>query len=106
VQSLYLNLLGRQGSVAEVSSWLSFLNSSQAGMSAVAQAFVGSAEFRGHQVQAFYGVAPVGVISAADLLRRPSLPSAAEVALFTDLNLDLLSIESLILSSGEFAANG
>jgi hypothetical protein len=107
VQSLYLNLLGRQGSATEVAGWVSFLNSAgPAGLSAVAQGFVNSAEFRAIQVQAMYGATVAGVVGTPDVLKRHGLTSAAEISGWANSSLGLLAIEALLLSSGEFTSAG
>ena len=68
--------------------------------------FVSSVEFRTDQVMAFYGGGAVGVIFAPNILKRPAIPTPAEVAGWADSALDLRTIEIMILSSAEFGANG
>jgi hypothetical protein len=104
VQSLYVNLLGRQGSGTEIINWVNAIPS--IGLAGVAKGFVGSFEFRSGQVQAFYGVPPLGVIPTADLLKRNSIPAAAEISGWVNSGLSLLDMEAHILSSSEFAMNG
>jgi hypothetical protein len=53
VQALYLHLLGRIGSGAEVSEWVSKIPS--IGRAGVVGAILNSGEFRGDAVQALYG---------------------------------------------------
>jgi hypothetical protein len=104
VQSLYLNLLGRQGSTAEINGWLSVLAAK--GLAAVGQGFVNSVEFRGIQVQAMYGATTANVIPTPDLLKRTALASPTEVAGWVNSGLDLLTIEAMVLVSTEFGTNG
>jgi hypothetical protein len=105
VQSLYANLLGRQGTAIEVNAGITALAGGLS-LSGLASVFVNSAEFRTHQVRAFYGVPWVGAVFARNLLKRAAAPPAAEIAAWVNTGLDLRSVELLILASPEFAANG
>ncbi len=107
VQSLYVNLLGRQGSTAEVNGWVSYLNASgSAGLAVATQAFVNSVEFRGAQLRVMYGSNTASLIPTPDLLKRAAPVSAGEVSGWANSGLDLLTMTAYLLSSGEFAANG
>jgi hypothetical protein len=107
VQSLDVNLLGRQASGTEINGWLSKLSPySPAALASVANGFVTSSEFRGIQVQALYGGTAASLVPTPDLLKRSSLASAAEVNGWVSSGLDLFSIEAMLLASPEFAANG
>jgi hypothetical protein len=107
LQSLYVNLLGRQASAFEVKGWLSQLSSgSSEALASVANGVVNSSEFRGIQVQAMYGATVAGLVPTPDLLKRFSLASAAEVNGWLSTGLDLFSIEAMLLASPEFASNG
>src|SRR5262249_36152053 len=101
VRSLYVNLLGRAPDAAEVSAWVGALPTM--GRVAMARAFAGSAEFRGVEVRAFYGAAPVSAVWVPDLLKRSTPLSNAEVNGWVNSGLDLLVIEQMILTSAEFA---
>jgi hypothetical protein len=104
VESLYLNLLGRQGSATEVNAWAAAAQTQ--GLAAVAAGIVYSAEFRTRQIQAYYGAAPIGALPAADILKRSALPTAAEISGYVFSGLDLRTVQVLLLESAEFAANG
>lgn len=104
VESLYLNLLGRQGSAAEINNWLGAAQTQ--GLAAVAAGIVCSAEFRTLQLDAYNGAPPVGVVPAPDLLKRGTLPTAAEIAGFVFGGQDLRTLQVFLLESAEFAANG
>jgi hypothetical protein len=104
LQSLYLNLLGRQASTDEINGWLNVI--ANEGRGVVAQRFTSSFEFRGNVIGSMYGLAPVGVIPQADILKRSTLPDPSEIGQWKIMNLDLLSIEARILASPEFSATG
>ncbi len=105
VRSLYRLVLRRAAGAAEVEAWLRVLPS--AGRGSVAAAFLGSAEFRGDAVRAFYGVtAPAPLPFFPNLLKRRTPPGAAEVLAWVVAPLDLLSIETAIAASAEYFANG
>jgi hypothetical protein len=104
VQSLYLNLLGRQCSTAELNGWMNVITNE--GIGVVAQRFVSSNEFRGNVIGAMYGLAPIGVIPQADILKRSTAPDPNEVVQWKIMALDLLSVEARILASSEFGATG
>jgi hypothetical protein len=91
VQSLYLNLLGRTGSSAELALWN---NDIQAlGLAGIASAFLTAQEYRGENVIADF----------TSFLHRS--PSPAETSAFAGTSLDLLGIEAAILSSQECSVN-
>ena len=103
VQSLYTNLLGRNGSPSEVAGWLNLIPSlSRLG---VASSFLTSVEYRADEVQQLYGfpVAPAGSLPSQlpNLLHRSSPPSAGEILFWVNSGLDILSIEVLIAGSPE-----
>jgi hypothetical protein len=102
-----MNLLGRQGSAAEINGWLTVLaGAGPAGLATVATGIVHSAEFRAIQVQTMYGATTAQMIPTPDILKRAVLASPAEINGWVNSALDLLSIETLFLSSAEFAADG
>jgi hypothetical protein len=92
VQSLYLNVLDRPGSDAEVAAW----NNAEPtlGLAAIAAAFTSSAEARAVATVADYRT----------FLHRT--PTAGEVMVVTGLPLDLLGIENFLLLSPEYYSNG
>jgi hypothetical protein len=92
VQSLYLNVLDRPGTDAEVAAW----NNAEPtlGMTGIAVAFTNSAEARAVATVADYRT----------FLHRT--PTAGEVMVITGLPLDLLGIESYLLLSPEYYSNG
>jgi hypothetical protein len=94
VQSLYVNLLGRQGSQSEISGWVSQLPT--LGGAGVALDFLQSAEFRTIYVTGLYFT----------LLRRLAPPVAPEVAAWVNSTDDLLRIEADFAGSEEFYFNG
>ena len=108
VQTLYVRLLGRIGSNAEVAGWVNALHSM--GRASVANAFVRSGEFRGDVVQQLYGFSQAALSSVASLfpplLHRPSAPTAVEVGGWVNSGLDILAIEVSFASSGEFFVSG
>jgi aldose sugar dehydrogenase len=89
IRALYLVLLGRTASAAEVSSWLAALPT--AGARGVAAFFVGSREFRLLEVGTLY----------ATLLQRQA--EAAGLNAWVDSGLDLTTIRAAIEASAEFA---
>jgi hypothetical protein len=92
VQSLYLNVLDRPGSDAEVAAW----NNAEPtlGLAAIAAAFTSSAEAR----------AVATVSDYRTFLHRT--PPAAEVMVVIGLPLDLVGIENFLLLSAEYYSNG
>ena len=92
VQSLYLNVLDRPGSDAEVAAW----NNAEPtlGLTAIATAFTSSAEAR----------AVATVSDYRTFLHRT--PPAAEVMVVIGLPLDLVGIENFLLLSAEYYSNG
>src|SRR5205823_11597650 len=92
VQSLYLKLLNRTGSPAEVAAWVSMLPSM--GRAGVAASVLASPEYRGVVVRRYY----------ADLLHRGA--TDAEVSGWVSMPLDLLSIEVQFAAAGESPVNG
>jgi hypothetical protein len=105
VQSLYTNILGRQGSGTEVNAGITALAGGMT-QADLATMFVKSTEFRTHQVQAFYGVPWVGAVFAPNLLKRTSMPTDTGIAAAVNSTMDLLTIEAGILASDEFASKG
>jgi hypothetical protein len=94
IQGLYLFLLGRQPSLAEINAFVGVLP--KLGRAGVALEFEESAEFRNDVVRGLYGV----------FLDRLAPPSAAEIAPWVNSGLDLLSLETALASSGEYFQNG
>jgi hypothetical protein len=92
VQSLYLNILHRTGSAAELAGWNNALP--QLGLAGVAAGFTGSFENRVNTATGFY----------QDLLGRT--PQFAEAASLASANGDLLTLEADLLASGDYYANG
>jgi hypothetical protein len=92
VQSLYLNLLHRAGSAAELAAWNNALP--QFGLAGVAAAFTNSFENRVNTATGYY----------QDLLGRT--PQPAEAASLASANGDLLTLEADLLGSGDYYANG
>jgi hypothetical protein len=93
VQSLYLNILGRSGSPAELAQWNNILQN-VGGLSGVASAFVNSPESRLNSLRSDFQMS----------LHRT--PSDTELTPLVVSSLDLLSLDGLILSSPEFFMNG
>ncbi len=108
IESLYVKLLGRTGSNAEVSGWLAALP--MQGRSGVANALLVSAEFRGDAAQQFYGftlAAPASVLSLLPpLLHRTTAPSAADITSWVNSGLDVLSMAVAFAQTGEYFSNG
>jgi hypothetical protein len=91
VQSLYLNLLGRTGSSAELALWNNSIQT--LGLTGIANAFLTSQEYRGDNVNADFQL----------FLHRS--PSPTEISAFVNMPADLLGIEAAILSSQECFSN-
>jgi hypothetical protein len=91
VQALYLLLLNRKGSMAEINGWLSGLPI--LGRSGVASALLGSTEYRTDTVQGFY----------QSILNRTG--SSAEVNGWVNGGLDIYRIEIDFLASLEYFQN-
>jgi hypothetical protein len=108
VESLYVGLLGRIASNAEVAGWLGLLP--QLGRAQVANAILTSGEFRGDVVTQLYGAIPAPAVSVLSLLppllHRAVPPSASEVNGWVSLNLDALTLETDFASGTEFFLNG
>jgi hypothetical protein len=104
IQSLYSKLLGRIASPTELAGWLSVLPTSS--RTAVAGAFLQSAEFRSDVVQQLFGFtyAPAeSVVSLfANLLHRTSAPTAAEINSVVNSNQDVYTMEIVIADRDEF----
>ncbi len=94
VQALYLVLLNRTASDAEVSGWAGALTQSLLARGDVAQAFLGSTEARTDLVEAYY----------EELLHRHG--DAGGVAAYVNSGLDALTLRIYIEASAEFFANG
>jgi hypothetical protein len=93
VQSLYLNILGRPGSPAELAQWNNNIVNA-GGLSGIANAFTHSPENRLNTLRSDFQM----------FLHRT--PSDTELMPLVNLSLDLLSLEGLVLSSQEFFMNG
>jgi hypothetical protein len=91
VQSLYINLLGRTGSAAELAAWNN--NIQTLGLAGITNAFLTSQEYRGDNVSADFAL----------FLHRQ--PTPTESSAFVGTSLDLLGIEVAILTSQECFAN-
>jgi hypothetical protein len=93
VQSLYLNILGRPGSLAELAGWNNNIQN-LGGLAGVANDFVHSPENRLNTLRADFQT----------FLHRT--PADSEITALANSTQDLLSLEGLVLSSPEFFANG
>jgi hypothetical protein len=93
VEGLYHALLGRTATTGEVDLWVSHLPS--LGEAGVADAILGSTEYRSLQVETYY-----------TWLHRPAAPSDAEVQAWAGTPLDLMSIAVQFAGSAEFYAHG
>ena len=93
VQSLYLNILGRAGSSAELALWDNNIQN-VGGLAGVANAFVRSPENRLNSLRTDFQT----------FLHRT--PTDSELAPLVNAPLDLLGLEGLVLSSPEFFARG
>jgi hypothetical protein len=93
VQSLYLNILGRTGSSAELALWNNNIQN-VGGLAGIANAFVRSPENRLNSLRTDFQT----------FLHRT--PSNDELAPLVNSSLDLLGLQGLVLSSPEFFANG
>jgi hypothetical protein len=92
VQSLYLNILGRAGSPAELALWNN--NIQNLGLAGIADGFVRSPEHRTNTVRSFFQT----------FLHRT--PSNTELAPLVNTTQTLLDLEGTVSSSDEFFANG
>jgi hypothetical protein len=93
VQSLYVNILSRLGSQAELAQWNNNIQN-VGGLSGVANAFTHSSEHRLNTLRTDFQT----------FLHRT--PTDSELTPLVSTSLDLLSLESAVLSSVEFFANG
>jgi hypothetical protein len=92
VQSLYLNILGRPGSSAELALWDN--NIQNLGLVGIANGFVHSPEHRLNTVRSFFQT----------FLHRT--PPNTELAPLVNSTQTLLDLEGTVLSSDEFFTNG
>ncbi len=92
VQSLYVNILGRTGSAAELAFWND--QSQSLGLAGIANGFTGSLENRSRTITSYF----------EDLLHRE--PSGADLTYWTSQPGDLLTLEAGILSTYEYLAKG
>jgi subtilisin-like proprotein convertase family protein/photosystem II stability/assembly factor-like uncharacterized protein len=90
VMALYMQLLNRVPTPAEVSNWVAVIPT--LGYQGVAYDFLVSAEYRSDVVESYYST----------ILQRPTLPSPAEVASWVDTSLDIVAIRIGFESSLEF----
>src|SRR5262249_1273947 len=93
VQSLYMNILGRTGSQAEVAQWNNNI-ANLGGLTGIANAFVHSTENRLNTLRADFET----------YLHR--VPPNTELMPLVSAPLDSLALERMVLSSPEFFANG
>jgi hypothetical protein len=93
VQSLYLNILGRSGSPAELAQWNNNIQN-VGGLAGVANAFVHSTENRLNTLRSDFQT----------LVHRT--PADGELIPLVNGPQDLLSLEAQVLSGSEFFANG
>jgi hypothetical protein len=107
VRALYLTVLKRSPAAisdGEVQFWVNNLQGG--GPTAVATAFLGSAEFRANSICRFYGDPTAAALSfLPNLLHRIHPPTNGEVAGWVGSPLDLLNIETEFAGSQEFFAN-
>jgi len=92
VQSLYLNILGRTGSAAELATWNNNIQS--LGLTGIANGFTHSTENRLNTLRSFFQM----------FLHRT--PSNSELMPFVNSSSDLLSLAVVVLSSTEYFNNG
>jgi hypothetical protein len=92
VQSLYINVLGRTASSAELANWNNQITT--LGLTGIANGFSFSQEYRSNYVTSFF----------IQFLHR--VPSPAEVQAVVAMQGDILSLEVFILSSPEYFNNG
>jgi hypothetical protein len=92
VQSLYLNILGRAGSDAEVAAWNAAAPS--IGLSAIASAFAASLEARMRAATTFFQIFLHRTPTALEALRLANLPGS------------VLDMEASLLSGAEYFSNG
>jgi hypothetical protein len=92
VQSLYINVLGRTGSPAELAQWHNNLQS--LGFAAVANAFTHSGEYRLDTLRSYFQT----------FIHRT--PSDAELTPLVNSTSDLFTLSEVVLSSTEFFNNG
>jgi hypothetical protein len=93
VQSLYMNILGRTASGQELAQWNNNIQN-LGGLSGVANAFTRSSENRLNTLR----------MDFQTFLHRT--PADSELTPLVNTSLDLLSLESAVLSSAEFFSNG
>jgi endoglucanase Acf2 len=108
IDALYTLLLNHPADAAGSADWLHALPS--LGRAGVANAFEGSAEYRGGAVRTFYGDPTLTPFPYqpffVDLMHRSAPPSSGEVSGWVNFGLDLVSIQGGFASSGEFFQNG
>ncbi|CAN5432545.1 hypothetical protein BH10PLA2_BH10PLA2_15160 [soil metagenome] len=92
VQSLYVNILGRTGSAAELAVWND--QSQVLGLNGIANGFTGSQENRSRTIASYF----------EDLFHRE--PSSSDLAYWTNQPGDLLTLEAGILSTYEYLTKG
>jgi hypothetical protein len=106
VQSLYTHLLGRTGSSADVAFWAGLVPT--IGRGGVANAILGSTEYRTDEIQQLYGALPAPVASVAsmfpNLLHRSTAPSATDVNFWVNSGQDILTLEMSFTSSPEYVS--
>jgi hypothetical protein len=108
VQALYLRLLGRIASGAEVAGWLARIP--MIGRVGVANAILGSFEFRAEAVEMLYGFPLQPAASATsvlpDLLDRTSAPNPMDINLWVMSGLDIDTVMVDLASTIEYFCNG
>jgi hypothetical protein len=105
VDSLYMNLLGRTGSNAEVAGWVAMIPT--IGRAGVAREFLASTEYSTYEIQQLYGnplapVLSVASVAISDLLHRSAPVSTAEVNSWLNSGKDILTIETLFAGGMEY----
>jgi hypothetical protein len=108
VQALYVRLLGRIASGAEVAGWLARIP--MIGRTGVANAILGSFEFRAEAVEMLYGFPLQPAASATsvlpDLLDRTTAPNPMDINLWVMSGLDIDTIMVDLASTIEYFGNG
>jgi hypothetical protein len=104
IQSLFLNLLGRQPSGTEMSAALTEVGTH--GLFAFAMSLLSSAEFRADQVEAMFGQPPIGVLPTPNILKQAAPPLQSQINNLVNSHLDLLGIQQYLLETPQFTYSG
>ncbi len=108
VAALYLVLLNRTGSAAEIAGHAALVPTQ--GFAGLANSILASSEYRSDAVRTLYGDPTLTPLPAQpyliDLLFRQAAPTAAEVNAWVTSGPDVLSIEEAFAGTGEFFLDG